>query len=380
MDVILTRSSRLSVNHRALFRCILLILLLGMSPSVLKASSSEPHAADSGPQEDFDAGEMILDHVMDSYTWHIMDVGQRQISISLPVILFYQGKGYFFLSSRFDHGHASYKGFAIASDSPGKGRIIRVKEGTLHRDENASFLLDLSITKNVVAIFISGFIMCLIFIRLARRYVRKGSMSVPHGFQSFMEPLLLFVRDGIAIPSIGRNKYKRFLPFLMTLFFFIFSNNLMSLVPFFPGGANVMGNISVTMVLALFTFFTIIIFANKNYWIHIFNTPGVPLWLKLPIPLMPIIELTGFFIRPFVLMVRLFANIAAGHMILLGFVSLIFVLGHVSTLLGFAISPLSVMFLIFMNFLELLVAFLQAYVFTLFSAIFFGMAIPEEHH
>lgn len=328
----------------------------------------------------FDAGKVIIDHVLDAYEWHIADIGERHISVPLPVILFYQGKLYVFMSSRFEHGYASYKGFGLAAESPNKGRIVKVLDDGVTRDMNASFLLDVSITKNVSSILLSCTILCIVFIYMARQYTRRGSMTAPRGIQSFVEPLVLFIRDGIALPSIGRRSYEKFVPYLLTLFFFIFFNNLFGLVPFFPGGANVTGNISVTMVLALFTFFTIMIFANKGYWTHIFNTPGVPVWLKLPIPLMPIIELTGVFIKPFVLMIRLFANISAGHMIILGFVSLIFVLGNVTTSLGFAITPLSLVFLIFMNFLELLVAFLQAYVFTLFSAIFFGMAVPEEHH
>jgi F-type H+-transporting ATPase subunit a len=328
----------------------------------------------------FNAGDVIIGHILDSYDWHIADVGKTHISIPLPVILLYQGKPYVFFSSRFDHGHSAYKGFRIALEGPKKGKIIKVLDDGLTPDPNATFLLDLSITKNVFAIFISATLLCLILIRIGRKYQREGSMAVPKGLQSFLEPLIIFVRDEIALSAIGEKHYQRFLPYLLTLFFFIFFNNLLGLVPVFPGGANVTGSISVTLVLALFTFFTTQLFSNKGYWKHIFNTPGVPVWLKLPIPLMPIIELVGVFIKPFVLMVRLFANITAGHMIILGFVSLIFVLGSVATAMGYAISPLALIFLIFMNFIELLVAFLQAYVFTLFSALFFGMAVPEEHH
>lgn len=364
----------------ALKRLLLISIMLIHCTRVLWAAPSQPGAWEEEHERVFDAGQVILDHVLDGYEWHIADFGNLHISLPLPVILFYQGSWHFFMSSRFNHGHSAYRGFAVSSESPMKGRIIRVLEDGHTRDPNASFILDLSITKTVLAIFFSCIILCVLFIRLARIYARKGSMAAPSGLQSFMEPLLLFIRDGIALPSIGDKHYRKFLPYLLTLFFFIFFNNLLSLVPVFPGGANVTGNISVTMVLALFTFFTILFFANKGYYRHIVDAPGVPVWLKLPIPLMPLIELTGVFIKPFVLMIRLFANIAAGHMILLGFVSLIFVLGNISTTMGYAISPLSVIFLIFMNFLELLVAFLQAYVFTLFSAIFCGMAVPAEHH
>jgi F-type H+-transporting ATPase subunit a len=194
-----------------------------------------------------------------------------------------------------------------------------------------------------------------------------------------MEPVILFIRDEVAIPSIGEKKYERYLPFLLTIFFFIFLNNLLGLVPFFPGGANVTGNLAVTGVMALFTFVITSFSGNRHYWQHIFNTPGVPWWLKIPIPLMPIVEFMGIFTKPFVLMVRLFANITAGHIIVLGFVSLIFIFGQMTPIAGFAVSPVSIAFGVFMLLLELLVAFIQAYVFTLLSALYFGMA-TEEHH
>jgi len=169
------------------------------------------------------------------------------------------------------------------------------------------------------------------------------------------------------------------MPFLLTLFFFIFLNNLLGIVPFFPGGANVTGNIAVTGVMAVFTFLITSFSGNKQYWTHIVNTPGVPWWLKFPIPLMPIVEIMGVFTKPFVLMVRLFANITAGHTIILGFISLIFIFGNVNQYAGLGGVAIAVPFAIFMSLLELLVAFIQAYVFTLLSALYFGMAI-EEHH
>ncbi len=338
------------------------------------------YAETAAKEPGFDAGKVIIDHILDAYDWHLFDIGPKEISLPLPVILFYEGRFYFFLSSRFDHGHEAYKGFRIAHEGPRKNRIIRVLDDGKTPDPEASFVLDLSITKNVLSIFIGATLLCLIFVGIGKKYKHQGSRAVPSGLQSFLEPLVLFVRDEIALSAIGPKHYERFLPYLLSLFFFIFLNNILGLVPFFPGGANVTGNISVTLVLAMFTFLTTQLFANKGYWQHIFNTPGVPWWLKLPIPLMPMIELVGVIIKPFVLMIRLFANITAGHMIILGFVSLIFVLGEVSNAFGMAISPLSLVFLVFMGFLELLVAFLQAYVFTLFSALFFGMAVPEEHH
>ncbi len=169
------------------------------------------------------------------------------------------------------------------------------------------------------------------------------------------------------------------MPFLLTVFFFIILNNLLGIIPFFPGGANVTGNIGVTGVLAAFTFIITTFSGNKNYWLHIVNAPGVPWWLKIPIPLMPLVEIMGVFTKPFVLMVRLFANISAGHIIILGFISLIFIFGEINAGAGYGVAVVSVAFSIFMDVLELLVAFIQAYVFTLLSALYFGMATEESH-
>ncbi len=361
--------------------CLLSLTLLfsSVTASEAESPSADPigaHHGDGG----FNAGDVIIGHMLDAYDWHLFDIGTHSISIPLPVILLYEGRMHVFLSNKFEHGHASFKGFRIATDGPSKGRVIRVLGDGISPDPKASFLLDLSITKNVFAIFFASGLLCVIFIRAAKSYRKVSGSNLPSRAGSLLEPVVIFIRDQIALGAIGPKHHERFLPYLLTLFFFIFFNNLLGLIPIFPGGANITGNISVTLVLALFTFFTTQIFANKGYWRHIFNTPGVPFWLKFPIPLMPVIELVGVVIKPFVLMIRLFANIMAGHMILLGFVSLIFILGNLNHYLGFGIAPLSVLFLIFMNFLELLVAFIQAYVFTLFSALFFGQAVPDEHH
>ena len=239
-------------------------------------------------------------------------------------------------------------------------------------------LLDLSFTKNCFAILITVILMLWAFISVAKAYGKRPGKA-PRGLQNFAEPIIIFIRDEIAIPSIGKKNYERFLPFLLTIFFFIWINNMMGLIPIFPGGANVTGNITVTMLLALFTFAVTAINGNMNYWKHIFNAPGVPWWLKFPVPLMPIIEIVGMFTKPFVLMVRLFANITAGHIIALGFFSLIFIFGQMQVILGYAVSPLTIIFTIFMTFLELLVALIQAYVFTLLSSLYFGMATVEHH-
>jgi F-type H+-transporting ATPase subunit a len=225
---------------------------------------------------------------------------------------------------------------------------------------------------------VSVAMMLFVFISIANSYKRRVGMA-PKGIQSWIEPVILFVRDDVAKPMIGK-KYERFLPFLLTVFFFILINNLMGLIPWFPGGSNVTGNIAVTMVLAVATFLITNLSGNKEYWKHIFNTPGVPWWLKLPIPLMPLVEFSQVFIKPFVLMVRLFANILAGHIIALGFYSLIFIFGSIYAAAGYGVSIVSIAFTVFMAMLEVLVAFIQAFVFTLLSALYFGSAVAEHHH
>jgi len=326
-------------------------------------------------EADFEAGDMIIEHITDAYEWHIITIGHTHVSIYLPVILYDEGEWKIFMSSKFHHGTESYEGYFISHEETNKGKIVKLNaEG-----EEILPTLDISITKNVLAIFLSMILMMVVFISVAKSYGKRRGHA-PKGLQSFLEPLIIFIRDDIARASIGEKKYEKYLPFLLTIFFFILINNVLGIIPIFPGGANVTGNIGVTFVLALFTFVITTFSGNKNYWTHIVNAPGVPWWLKIPIPLMPIVELMGVFTKPFVLMVRLFANITAGHIIILGFISLIFIFGEMSTGLGFGVSVVSVGFTIFMDFLELLVAFIQAYVFTLLSALYFGMATEEAHH
>ncbi len=341
-------------------------------------SHAEPGTHNPEP-EPFNAGDMIIEHIVDAYEWHIMTIGHTHVSVPLPVILIYQGKLNVFMSSKFHHGHDAYLGFKIEDQGSKKGKIVRVKEGTMETAENAGSIIDLSITKNVLAVFFSAALLLIIFTSVANAY-RRNKDKAPKGLQSLLEPIILFVRDDIARAAIGEKKYEKYTPYLLTVFFFIFLNNLVGLIPIFPFGANVTGNIAVTGILALFTFVITTFSANKNYWQHIYNAPGVPWWLKFPIPLMPFVEFLGVFTKPFVLMVRLFANITAGHIIILGFMSLIFIFGNIKGMLGVAVAPVSVAFGIFMGFLELLVAFIQAYVFTLLSALYFGMAMEEHHH
>ncbi|MGM0463249.1 MAG: F0F1 ATP synthase subunit A [Bacteroidota bacterium] len=334
-----------------------------------------PSASESdeegGNEKDFDAREFIFDHISDSHEWHILTTPEgHHVSLYLPVIVYSKTKGLNIFSSRhLSHGH-SYKGFKIMDEGELEGRIVETdEEGVVNKDY---LPLDLSVTKNVAAMFMASLILLWIFISLARSY-RKTGISAPTGKQGFLEPLVLFIRDDIAKPNIGQGKHTRFLPYLLTVFFFILINNLLGLVPIIPGGANVTGNIAVTFTLAAFSMVMINVNGSKTYWRHIFNTPGVPWWLKVPVPIMPVIELIGIIVKPFSLMIRLFANITAGHIIVLSLVALIFIFRSLT------MAPVSLLMGLFMDCLEILVAFIQAYVFTLLSALFIGLAV-EEHH
>lgn len=354
---------------------VILVLLFGLY--AIPAFSGESHEKPKG-EESFNAGKLIIDHIVDNHEWHIATVGDKHISIPLPIILLDDGSLKVFMSSRFHHGEEVYDGYKLMNEGPFKGKIVKVNEAG-EVPEKPEIPLDFSITKNVLSLFIGIIIILLVFISVAKKYTRIGP-AAPKGLQSFVEPLILFVRDDIVIPSIGEKKYEKYMPFLLTIFFFIFINNLLGLIPFFPGGANLTGNIAVTMVLAIFTFVITTFSGNKHYWKEIYNAPGVPWWLKFPIPLMPIVEIVGVITKPFVLMVRLFANITAGHIIALGFICLIFIFGAINTGAGYGFSVLSIIFYVFMGLLELLVAFIQAYVFTLLSSLYFGMASAEHHH
>ncbi len=359
------------------FRILFILCALVLS-SFLKSNAEEQAVAGTEPAtEKFNASKLIMEHIADSYEWHIAKIGTTHISVPLPVILYSQQTGFhFFISGKFHHGTISYSGFRIAGEeSKYKGKVVE-----LAADGSESRPFDISITKNVVSLFASIILLLLIFINIAKRY-KNGYDRPPKGIQSWLEPIVIFVRDDVVKASIGEEKYHKYLPYLLTVFFFILINNLMGLVPILPGGANLTGNIAVTLVLALFSFAIILFSGSKDYYTHLVNAPGIPWWLKLPIPLMPFVEIMGVFTKPFVLMVRLFANITAGHIIALGFYSLIFIFGEKSVFAGYGVSVITVLFAIFMLLLELLVAFIQAYVFTLLSALYIGMALEqhEEH-
>jgi len=376
-------------NHSFIPRFSLLVIFIffiqynpvkGQDESQLKPDTlnKTEEMADSQENEKFDPGKMIVEHVVDNHEWHIAEIGHHAIYIPLPVLLFYDGNFYAFWSSKFHNETKSYKGFTIEEEGPDKGKIISLQAKRM--GAAGSKVYDFSFTKTVFAIFISGFLLLLVFVSVANKY-KTNEPKAPKGMQNLLEPLILFVRDDVAKSSIGEKRYEKYMPYLLTIFFFILLNNLLGIIPIFPGGANVTGNIAVTGVMAACTLVITSFTGTKHYWIDIINTPGVPWWLKIPVPLMPVVEIIGIITKPFVLMVRLFANMTAGHIIILGFISIIIIFGQISTALGLGVGIPTVVFMIFMDLLELLVAFIQAYVFTLLSALYFGLAyIEPEHH
>ena len=333
----------------------LILSLLLIFVSTINIFAENPTSKEEG----FNPTPHILHHIADSYEWHLWG----DISIPLPVILYTEGNLDVFMSSEFHHG----KSKVIRGDRTYKIDHHKIVE------ENDKKIINVSVTKNVASMILSVLILFFILRKVSAGY--KNKKQAPKGIQAFLEPLILFVRDDIIKSSIGP-KYKRYTVFLLTTFFFILTNNLLGLT---PGAANVTGNISVTLVLSLFTFIIITISANKGYWKHLIKPPGTPLPL---LPIMIPIEIFGVFTKPFALMIRLFANITAGHIIIFSLISLIFVASNngENVVAGWAVAPLSVLFVLFIFLIEILVAFLQAYIFTLLSAVFIGLAVKEEDH
>lgn len=331
-------------------------------------------AADGSPVHDgVDVKGVIFGHIQDSYEWHLTAIGGKHIAISLPVILYSERTGWEVFSSSVFHENSEYNGFRIAVEGKNEGKIV---ESDKHGNEVRP-LLDISITKTVASVFMTGLLLVAIVLCTARWYRRHDvTKEPPKGFVGVMEMLITMVVDDVIKPNVG-SKYRKYAPYLLTLFFFIFLSNLMGLLPLFPGGANVTGNIAVTLALALCTFVAVNFFGNREYYREVF-WPDVPLWLKVPVPLMPLIEIFSMFVKPFALTIRLFANILAGHTALLAFVSIIFITMSVNVYIGSGMTVVSVIFTIFMNVLELLVAFVQAFVFTMLSSVFIGLSQPEH--
>ncbi|MFD1161289.1 MULTISPECIES: F0F1 ATP synthase subunit A [Hwangdonia] len=349
--------------------------------ALFMATSFGGYASENQENEndkEFNAKEMIMHHVKDAHEFHILDWNGKPISIALPIILWTDQGLVTFMSSEFHHDDSG--SHIVEKDGL---RFVKYHEKIYqldanaqavafdaeHHPTNASKPADFSITKNVFMMWVSVIVLLLVFISTARVY-KKSSTKIPTGIAGFMEPLIVFVRDEIAKPMIGDHKYKKYMPYLLTVFFFIWLNNIFGLIPI-VNGANVSGNIAFTLTLAVFTFLVTNFSGNKNYWKHIFWMPGVPVPMK--IFLMPI-EIVGMFVKPISLMIRLFANITAGHIIILALMSLIFIFETTW------VSPVSVAFSLFIGLIEIVVVAIQAYIFTVLSALYIGMATEEAHH
>ncbi len=351
---------------------LFLILFSNMASAEQTPEKESVEAVDStkAPETkkaDFNVTETILEHIKDDHSWHLWG----HTSVALPVIL-YTDKGLEFFSSsklmNHEHEPVAYQGNYNYKLFEGKLRVAKA-DGTMD-EELSKKVWDFSITKNVASLLITVLILLLIFLRVGSAYKKRGVTSSPKGLQSFMEPIIVFVRDEVAKPNIG-HKYAKYMPFLLTIFFLILTNNFLGLIPFFPGGANVSGNIAFTMTLAVCVFILVNLQGNKSYWQHIFWMPGMHWSMKL---FLAPIELIGVFTKPVSLMIRLFANITAGHILVLSLICLIFIFKTI-----FA-SAIAVPFAVFIGLIELLVAFLQAYIFTMLSAMYIGMATEEHPH
>ncbi|MCB0760101.1 MAG: F0F1 ATP synthase subunit A [Flavobacteriales bacterium] len=348
----------------------------------LHVSASEGHG-----EEAFNAGDMIIHHIVDAHSIHL-----GTFSIPLPVILYTEQGIDIFSSGNFVDGHHQAVPYTSTStgntyvlehehiyyaDEHGHVKTEMVKDDKGNDVETKMGPMDFSITKSVLGMFLIIFLMILVFRAVASGYKKRAGQA-PKGIQNLFEPLILFIRDEVAIPSIGEKKADRYTPFLLTVFFFIWMCNMLGLIPFI-GGFNITGTMSITLVLAAIVFIITTVSGNKHYWGHILWPPGVPLPIKFI--LVPI-EFASIFIKPAVLMVRLTANITAGHIIILAFVSLVILFGEQGQAIGAGVGVGigAVLFMVFMFFIELLVAFLQAYVFTLLAALYFGDATQDGHH
>jgi F-type H+-transporting ATPase subunit a len=367
-------SKGMRVSHKTSMKSIVLatlLVLFGMNSSFAQehGTASEP-AIEHHEEEKLDIKGEIFGHISDSYDWHFFSFGQghdaNHISLPLPVILFNttHSKLDVFLSSAFHHGHEPHAGYELYVEN-GKQKL---------KTQDGSSFLDVSITKNVLCLFLSIGILWFLMTGIAKKYKVNGAHKAPTGIQNAIEPIIGFIQDNVAKPNLG-TKYLKYMPLLLTLFFFIWINNLLGLLPF---GFNLTGNIAVTLALALIFFVVMLANSNKNFWGHIFNPPGVPLGIKFI--LVPIEILSNLLIKPVALAIRLFANIFAGHTIILSIILLIFIFASLSKVAGVAFVPVSVGFSIFMFFLELLVAAIQAFIFTNLTAVFIGQAIEEHHH
>ena len=336
-------------------------------------AEKEGKPATGEKKEEFDAAAVIFGHILDNHEFHFTEYHDaagnlHHISLPLPIILYSKERGLTaFMSSKFEHGHAAYNGYKIGDE-----KIVAVKEdGTV---EEGSKVYDFSLTRNVVKMILALALRTWLMLSAANAYkIGEGVTSAPKGKQNLLETVIIFIREEVAKPNLG-HKYEKYLPYLLTTFFFILINNIFGLI---PGTANVTGNIAFTVVLGVISFVVILFSTNKHFWGHIFNPPNVPWWVK--IILVPV-EFLGVFIKPFALIIRLFANMVAGHIIIICLISLIFIFGQLNTFAGWGASPVAVAFTVFIYFIEILVAFIQAFIFANLTAVFIGSAFEGEHH
>ena len=351
-----------SKSMKSLLVAVFSLFLLTFSNTSFGQENGAEHKATA---EKFDPTTVILNHVQDAYEFHFFSIGDFHANIHLPVILYSPQKGWsFFSSSKFGHeGEEAYDGYKLVKGNT----IVPVEEGVK--------VYDFSLTRNVVQTFIAMALFILLMINIAKKY-RKGTgvTSAPSGAQNLMEPIIIFIREEVAKVNLG-NRWERYMPYLLTVFFFILINTLFGLI---PGAANVSGNIAFTVILGLISLIVILFSTTGHFWKHIFWPPGVPFLVKLI--LIPV-EIAGvFIIKPGALIIRLFANMVAGHIVILAFISLIFIFGEMSTGAGLGFSPFSVLFIVFDYFIELLVAFIQAFIFTALTAIFIGQGFEGRDH
>ena len=347
------------------------LFIVSFSNSVTAQENNQTATAEAKQAEEkpevLKPSDLIMEHIMDNHEYHFAEINGVDVAIPLPVIIYSPQRGFSsFISSKFEHGKAIYQGYKLNE----KGVIEAVKEdGSL--DESVK-VFDLSMTRNVVQMLLSLTLLVVLVIRVANKYKKNGIHVAPTGFQNALEPVITFIRDEVGKPNLGK-KYEKFMPYLLTVFFFILINNIIGLI---PGTANVTGNIAFTLVLAVISFFVILFSTNGHFWLHIFWPPGVPFLVKLI--LIPV-ELLGVVIKPAALMIRLFANMVAGHIVITCFVLLIFIFGAMSTVAGWGFSPVSILFTVFIYFIEILVAFIQAFIFTNLTAVFIGQAREGAH-
>lgn len=389
-----------TLRLKGLSKCIAFVTAMFFLSFTAVAQHDEDHKQESGGEkilenlgheqesEGFNASEMIMHHVSDAHEIHFMGEGESSIAIYLPVILKTDAGWDFFSSSHFYHNPVTVDDHGKTIEYYSYKNYILFHEHIYYANEDGGLSLehghalnaspfDISITKNVAGVFLSILLLYLILRATVKGYKRNEGHA-PKGIQSFMEPLILFVKDDVVLAAFGGDQERaaKFTPYLLTTFFFIWISNLLGLIPFL-GGFNITGTLAITFVLAAFVFLITTFSGNKNYWGHILWPAGVPAFVK--VILVPI-EIASIFIKPTVLMVRLTANIMAGHIIILAFVSLILIFGYQSASIGYGVGIGSTIFMVFMYFIELLVAFLQAYVFTLLASIYFGDATQKAHH